>query len=94
MPFIVVGRERFPLPIGETRLGGGSLEDPVPVPLPTTHATLALMPDRTASLRREGSSPVSVNGVRLADQPVVLRHGDRIQAGAILMVVGDIGPTA
>ena len=93
MAFLVVGHERYALQIGDTRLGGRGEDDEIPVPLPTVHATLSLMPDGTAKLQREGDSPVSVNGVRLASEPVVLHHGDRVQAGAILMVFGDIATT-
>lgn len=90
MAFLVIGNERYALQIGETPLGGQGANGELPLPLRTLHATLSLMPDGAAMLERAGDAPVSVNGVRLNDRPAVLRHGDRIQVGAMLLVFGDI----
>lgn len=90
MAFLVVANERYALPIGETVLGGDGTEDAIPIPLASPHATLTVALDGAASIRRHGSEPVSVNGVRLGAQPVALRHGDRIQVGGVPMVFGDI----
>ena len=90
MAFLIVGSERYALDIGDTLLGGGGTSTLIPLPLRTLHATLSLVADGTAALRRNGESPVSVNNVRLEDDPVVLRHGDRIQLGHVLVVFGDI----
>lgn len=88
MAFLVVGRERHALQIGETRLGGDRAGAGIPVRLRSHHATLSLMTDGVATLWREGDSAVSVNGKRLGSERRVLAHGDRIQAGHILMVFG------
>ena len=90
MAFLVVRNERYAVQIGETPLGGRDPDNEIPLPLPSVHARLSLMPDGTATLRREGDAPVSVNNVRLGDEGVVLRHGDRIQLGALLVVFGEI----
>lgn len=90
MAFLVVRKERYALQIGETPLGGRDPDNEIPLPLPSVHARLSLMPDGTATLWREGDAPVSVNNVRLGDERVVLRHGDRIQLGAMLVVFGEI----
>src|SRR5687768_15707914 len=88
MAFLIVGNERYALQIGETALGGAN--DEIPLALETVHATLFLTPEGTATIRREGDAPVSVNNVRLGAESVVLRHGDRVQVGGIPMVFGDI----
>ena len=88
--FLVVGNERYALQIGDTVLGGDIGASEIPFPLASAHATVSLTPEGTATIRREGDSPVSVNSVRLGAEPLLLRHGDRIQAGSVLMVFGDI----
>ena len=90
MAFLVVGNQRYALQIGETTLGGSRDASEIPLPLASAHATVSLTPEGTTTLRREGDAPVSVNSVRLGAEPVVLRHGDRIQAGGVLIVFGDI----
>ncbi len=90
MAFLVVANERYALQIGDTVLGGVAVDEGVPVALPSPHATVSLTPEGTATIRRHAEAPVSVNGVRLGTDEVVLRHGDRIQAGDILLVFGDI----
>jgi hypothetical protein len=56
IPVVVVNRERFALPIGETRVGGsddGASPFPELAPLGTV-AVLSVMPDGTATLQRAG----------------------------------------
>ena len=90
MAFLIVRNERYALQIGETVLGGDRATSEVPLPLRIPHGTISLMPDGTATFWREPDAPVSVNNVRLGNERVVLRHGDRLQLGGVLLVFGDI----
>jgi pSer/pThr/pTyr-binding forkhead associated (FHA) protein len=94
MPFIILGRERFALPIGDTRIGGDG-DDALPFPELARHATiaiLALTPDGAASLSREGAASValSVDGAPVGADPVRLTHGAKIDAAGVRLVFGDL----
>jgi pSer/pThr/pTyr-binding forkhead associated (FHA) protein len=94
MAFIILGRERFALPIGDTRIGGEG-EDALPFPELARHATIALLTltaDGTASLGRQGTSsaPLMVDGAPVGADPVRLRHGAKIEAAGVRLIFGDL----
>jgi pSer/pThr/pTyr-binding forkhead associated (FHA) protein len=94
MPFIILGRERFALPIGDTRIGGTG-DDALPFPELARHATIAVLavtPDGAAALARAGaeSVPLSVDGAPVGSDPVRLTHGAKIDAGGVRLVFGDL----
>jgi pSer/pThr/pTyr-binding forkhead associated (FHA) protein len=92
MPFVIVNRERFALPIGETRVGGSG-EDALPFPeLACLHtvAVLSVMPDGTATVQRAGGASVALDGRPLDDGAVPLKHGARIEAAGFRLVFGDL----
>ncbi|MDQ3950091.1 MAG: FHA domain-containing protein [Gemmatimonadota bacterium] len=94
MPFIILGRERFALPIGDTRIGGTG-DDALPFPelaRQTTIAVLTLTPDGTASLSRQGtaSATLAVDGKPVGTDPVRLTHGAKIEAVGVRLSFGDL----
>jgi pSer/pThr/pTyr-binding forkhead associated (FHA) protein len=94
MPFIILGRERFALPIGDTRIGGSG-DDALPFPeltRQTTVAVLALTPDGTASLcaLRPESGALTVDGKPVGADPVRLTHGAKIEAAGVRLIFGDL----
>jgi pSer/pThr/pTyr-binding forkhead associated (FHA) protein len=92
MPFIILGRERFALPIGETRIGGNG-DDALPFPelaRQGTIAVLTLTPDGTASLSRDGAATVTVDGAPLGADPVRLVHGAKIEVAGVRLIFGDL----
>lgn len=94
MPFVILGRERFALPIGETRIGGTG-DDALPFPELARHDTVAvleLMPDGATTLSRSGgaSQTVTIDGTPVGSQPVRLRHGAKIDAAGVRLVFGDL----
>jgi pSer/pThr/pTyr-binding forkhead associated (FHA) protein len=94
MPFIILGRERFALPIGDTRIGGIG-EDALPFPDLARHETiavLALTADGSASLSRQGATSVAltVDGTSVGADPVRLMHGAKIDAAGVRLVFGDL----
>lgn len=92
MPFLIVGTERFALPIGETLLGG-TTEDALPAPeLASVPAAgfISVMPDRVATIHRTARAAIVVNGLALGDQPRELAHGARIEVHGIRLLFGDI----
>ncbi len=93
MPFVILGRERFAISIGETRIGGTG-EDALPFPelaRQPTMAILTLTPDGRASLSRVAETPaVAVNGRPVTAEPVQLVHGAKIEAGGVRFVFGDL----
>jgi hypothetical protein len=99
MPFIIVNRERFALPIGETRVGGIG-EDALPFPelaRVETAAIVSVLPDGTASLRSTGQTTVALNGQALGAAAAPLTHGARIDVAGLRLVFGDlrdVGTTA
>jgi pSer/pThr/pTyr-binding forkhead associated (FHA) protein len=94
MPFIILGRERFALSIGETRIGGTG-DDALPFPelaRQATVATLTLTPDGATSLARAGetAAPLTINGAPVGAEPVRLTHGAKIEAAGVRFVFGDL----
>jgi pSer/pThr/pTyr-binding forkhead associated (FHA) protein len=94
MPFIFLGRDRFALPIGTTRIGGTG-EGALPFPELSRHSTVAvvvLAPDGAVTLSPldGGSVPITVNGAPVAAGPVILMHGATIEAGGLRLVLGDL----
>jgi pSer/pThr/pTyr-binding forkhead associated (FHA) protein len=94
MPYVILGRERFALPIGETRIGGTG-DDALPFPQlagVATAAVLLVTPGDAVSLRphAQGSARVSVNGVPLGTQPIRLTHGAKIETAGLRLVFGDL----
>lgn len=94
MPFIILGRARFALPVGETLIGGAAAHA-LPFPELAGHATMAtlrLTPDGTVSVwpLRERSARVTVNGTPIAARPVPLTHGAKIQAAGMTLVFGEL----
>ena len=104
MPSVMLGRERFKLPIGETRVGGAG-DDALPFPalrqLPTV-AVLLVMASETVSLWPNGdqAGDVTVNGVPLGAEPVAVTHGTKIEVGGLRLIfrdgreTGNTGPAA
>jgi pSer/pThr/pTyr-binding forkhead associated (FHA) protein len=94
MPFIILGRERFALPIGDTRIGGSG-DDALPFPELARHATIAVLavtPDGAASLSREGAASIAltVDGAPVGAHPVRLTHGAKIDAAGVRLIFGDL----
>jgi pSer/pThr/pTyr-binding forkhead associated (FHA) protein len=92
MPYVIVNRERFALPIGETRIGGSG-DDALPfaeLARVATVAVFSVLPDGTATLQRAGDSPVSLNGKPLGAEAAPLAHGARIDAAGLRLVFGDL----
>lgn len=94
MPFIILGRERFALPIGDTKIGGSG-DDALPFPELARHATiaiLALTADGAATLSRQGAPSVTltVDGAPVSADPVRLTHGAKIDAAGVRLVFGDL----
>src|ERR687893_830445 len=94
MPFLILGRERFALPIGETRVGGTG-DDALPFPELARHGTLAVLaltPDGATTLSSVDDTPgrVTVDGVPVGATPLALKHGARIDAAGVRLVFGDL----
>jgi hypothetical protein len=94
MLFIILGRERFALPVGETRIGGDG-DTSLPFPELTGHAAMATLlvgPDGAVRLRRLGkaSAPLAVDGVPIGAEVVALTHGTTIDAAGLRLVLGEL----
>jgi pSer/pThr/pTyr-binding forkhead associated (FHA) protein len=94
MPFIILGRERFAISIGETRIGGAG-DDALPfaeLARQPTIAILTLTPDGATTLSRaDGTTvPLTVNGTPVGSHPVRLVHGAKIEAAGVRLVFGDL----
>jgi pSer/pThr/pTyr-binding forkhead associated (FHA) protein len=94
MPSIILGQQRFALPIGETRIGGagaGAVPFPQLAALETL-AVLLLARDGVASLRSSsnGATSLTVDGVPIGPNPVRLTHGAKIDVGGVRLVFGDL----
>ena len=93
MPFVILGRERFAIAIGETRIGGSG-DDALPFPELARQpalAVLTLTPDGTTTLSRadDAKDPITVNGKPLGG-PLKLTHGAKIELGGVRLVFGDL----
>jgi hypothetical protein len=93
MPSIILGRERFALPIGETRVGGSG-DNALPFPplrlLPTV-AVLLVTVEKGVSLWPQGDArdAVTVNGVALGVEPVAVTHGAKIEVAGLRLILSD-----
>ncbi len=93
----MLGRERFALPMGETRVGGTG-DDALPFAalraLPTV-AVLFLTPSERVSLwpAADGVGGVTVNGAPLGSEPVPVTHGARIEIAGVQLVFHDARET-
>jgi hypothetical protein len=93
MPSIMLGRERFALPIGETRVGGTG-DDALPFAvlraLPTV-AVLFLTASERVSLwpATDGAGLVTVNGEPIGAEPVPVTHGTRIEVAGVQLIFRD-----
>lgn len=97
MPSIMLGRECFALPMGETRVGGTG-DDALPFTalraLPTV-AVLFLTPSERLSLwpAADDAAVVTINGVPLGSEPVPVTHGTRIEVAGVRLVFRDTRET-
>jgi pSer/pThr/pTyr-binding forkhead associated (FHA) protein len=92
MPFIVIDRERYALPIGDSILGGSAvnaLSVPALAAVPPS-ASVWVGPDGTASIRRIGTGEVTVNGAPIGSEAVRLIHGCRLELSGLRILFGDI----
>jgi pSer/pThr/pTyr-binding forkhead associated (FHA) protein len=94
MPSIILGQQRFALPVGETRIGGAGT-GAVPfsqLAALQTMAVLLVTSDGAATLRSHGngSSSLTVDGVRVGPKPVALTHGAKIEVDGLRLVFGDL----
>jgi len=91
MPFVTIDRERVTLPIGESVVGGSGPGSVRITPL-TRLSPLAVIwvgPDRMASIRRVGSTAVTVNNTALGEEPVILVNGSQVEFGNVRILFGD-----
>ncbi|GAC1652615.1 MAG: hypothetical protein NVS4B3_14950 [Gemmatimonadaceae bacterium] len=90
MPFLVVGGERFALPIGESTLGGSE----VPIPELTGSAALAVVtvtPEHLATIHAvRPNAAVSLDGEPVGVMARPMRHGARIDVAGVRLLYGDI----
>jgi len=104
MPSVLLGRERFALPIGETRVGGIG-DNALPFPAlqrMETAAVLLVTASESVSLWPHGDAAgeVIVNGVPLGAEPVLVTHGAKIDVAGIRLILrdgretGSTGPVA
>jgi pSer/pThr/pTyr-binding forkhead associated (FHA) protein len=92
MSFLILGTERYALPIGDTLLGGSG-DDALPAPELASLAPLAaitVLADSSATIRRIASDEVMLNDAPIGASPVALLHGTRIALGGIRILYGDI----
>jgi pSer/pThr/pTyr-binding forkhead associated (FHA) protein len=82
MPVLRLDDREHALQPGKTRLGGGPGVD-VQVSDDAQAGTQAVidMSDSQVVIRRNGETPVKVNGVPLGAEPTPLMHGDKIEVG-------------
>jgi pSer/pThr/pTyr-binding forkhead associated (FHA) protein len=94
MPFIILGQQRYALPIGETRIGGvGAGAVPFPqLAAVETVAVLCVAHDGGASLRScsNGTASLAIDGGPIGSNPVKLTHGAKIDVGGVRLVFGDL----
>ena len=105
MPSLLLGRERFVLPVGETRIGGSG-DGAVPFAalrkLPTV-AIVHITPAHVVTVwpaHGGVADTVVIDGVPLGSEPVAVRHGAKIDVGGIRLIfrdgreTGTTGPSA
>jgi pSer/pThr/pTyr-binding forkhead associated (FHA) protein len=93
LAFLILGTERYALPIGDTVLGGTSeeaLAAPELASLPP-RATITVLADSSATIRRGAAADdVTLNDTPIGTEPVALLHGMRIGIGGVRVLFGDI----
>ena len=90
MPFLVIDRERYALPIGEIPLGGDDGDAVPPLAGAPLAAVIEVLPDGTATLHPVAGDAVRVNDAPAGTGPVALRHGMRLVVGAVSVLYGDM----
>ena len=92
MAFLMIGGERFALPIGDTTLGGDADELFRGSPLAARAPFAILTADEESMTLRAvaGVDSIRVNGLLLGAEPRDLRHGDRIVFGDLILHAGDL----
>jgi len=91
MPYLELNEKRYPLRVGETRIGAGTGADvsiPGPAATPSVQAIVDLSRENQVSIRRADGS-VRVNGVQLGAEPTPLIHGDKIEIWETELFFGD-----
>ena len=92
MSFLILGTERYALPIGDTRLGGIG-DDALPAPelsMLRPPAAITVLADHSATIRRLTADDVRLNDMPIGDAPVGLVHGMRITVMGVRLLFGDI----
>ncbi len=93
MAFLILGTERYALPIGDTVLGGGA-DEALPAPELASlrpMATIIVLADSSATIRRNATADdVTLNDQPIGTAPVALLHGTRIGIAGIRILFGDI----
>lgn len=92
MPYLIIGGERYALPIGETFLGGAG-DDALPAPElshVTPAAMIAVLPDGMATIRRIGLARVVAGEAPLGEDVVPLCHGLRLDVSGVSLIFGDM----
>jgi hypothetical protein len=92
--FIILGQQRFALPVGETRIGGSG-KGTLAFPELAAHAPMASIlvesggPARLWPFGKEARD-IAVDGVPVGATPVVLRHGATIEAAGLRLVFAEL----
>ena len=92
MAFLILGTERYALPIGDTVLGGAA-DEALPAPELATvppMATITVLADNSATILPVDGADVSLNDMQIGTAPVALLHGTRIGLAGIRILFGDI----
>ena len=79
MSFLILGTERYALPIGDTLLGGSG-DDALAAPelaALAPLATITVLADSSATIRRIAADEVMLNDMPIGTAPVALLHGTR-----------------
>lgn len=92
MPYLQLNEKRYPLRVGETRVGSGvGAEVPIQGPAQApVQAVVEVTRENQVVIRRVApGASVRVNGVELGVEPTPLIHGDKIEIGDSELFYGD-----
>jgi pSer/pThr/pTyr-binding forkhead associated (FHA) protein len=92
MPYLQLNEKRYPLRVGETRVGAGvGAEVPIQGSAqPPVQAIVDVTRENQVVIRRVAAGvSVRVNGVQLGAEPTPLIHGDKIEVGDSELFYGD-----
>ncbi len=92
MSFLILGAERYALPIGQTQLGGTG-DDALPAPelaMVPPAAVITVLADHSTTIERVSRDEVTLNDQPIGDAPVGLVHGTRITVAGVRLLFGDI----